>query len=46
MGGRWDWRWLVERHRRFEASRLADVIGAAVASATVYAIFFIAGALG
>lgn len=38
-------RWLVERYRRFEASRLADVLGAAVVSALVYAIFFIAGVL-
>lgn len=39
------WRWLAERHRRFEASRFADVLGAVVASALVYAISFIAGVL-
>lgn len=40
------WRWLKARHERFEASRLADVIGAVVVFVLVYAVLFIAAVLG
>lgn len=41
------WRWLADAARRFEASRAADVVGAAIVAFLVYAVFFVfMGVLG